>query len=128
MSFYEAIKNIIAIAQKSDNIELYRQLLDLGSQALEMQAEIASLREENAELKRDKYLEEEIVYHLDAYVTKSSDKIPIKYCAACWADKKKLVPMQNTGTNHYVCPLCRNHIVDHETPQHSVDIPEQNII
>ena len=93
MSFYDALKDVIGIAQKSDNIELYRQLLDLGAQALEMQAEIAKLREENAELKRIRDMEDEIQYHLDAYVTKKTDSIPIKYCAACWVDKKKLVPI-----------------------------------
>ena len=52
MGLYEGIKDAIGIAQKADNIELYRQLLDLGAQALDMQAEITRLREENAELKK----------------------------------------------------------------------------
>ena len=50
MSFYDAIKEAINLAQKADNIELYRQLLDLGAQALEMQNEIAQLKMENMEL------------------------------------------------------------------------------
>ena len=36
-----------ALAQKADNVELYKQLIDLSSQALDMQTEIAKLREEN---------------------------------------------------------------------------------
>ena len=43
-----------ALAQKADNVELYKQLIDLSSQALDMQTEIAKLREENSELKKPK--------------------------------------------------------------------------
>ena len=128
MSFYDALKDVIGIAQKSDNIELYRQLLDLGNQAIEMQAEIAALREENAELKRVRVQEEDIVYHLDAYVTKRTDNIPIKYCAACWVDKQKLVPMQDVGMANYKCPLCHSHIVDNEKHCHVPTIPDSVII
>ena len=128
MSFYDALKDVIGIAQKSDNIELYRQLLDLGAQALEMQAEIASLREENTELKRTRDLENEIQYHLDAYVTKTTDTIPIRYCAACWVDKKKLVPMQDVGMANYKCPLCKSHIVDNEKTYSEPTIPEPIVI
>lgn len=52
MSFYDAFKDAMSIAQKADNVELYRQLLDLSSQALDLQAEVLRLKEENAELKK----------------------------------------------------------------------------
>ena len=38
MGLYEGIKDIANIVQKADNIDLYRQLLDLGAQALDMQS------------------------------------------------------------------------------------------
>ena len=128
MSFYDALKDVIRIAQKSDNIELYRQLLDLGNQAIEMQAEIMALREENAELKRVRDLENDIEYHLDAYVTNRTDRIPIKYCAACWVDKKKLVPMQDVGMANYKCPLCNSQIVDNEKHSPSPTFPDPIIL
>ena len=37
MGFYDAFKDVLNMAQKADNIDLYRQLLDLSAQALEMQ-------------------------------------------------------------------------------------------
>ena len=43
MGLYDAMKDAINLAQKADNIELYRQLLDLSAQALELQAEVARL-------------------------------------------------------------------------------------
>ena len=41
MGLYEGIKDAIGIAQKADNVELYKKLIDLSSQALDMQTEIA---------------------------------------------------------------------------------------
>ena len=48
MGLYDAFKDAMNMAQKADNIELYRQLLDLGAQALDLQAEVARLKEDNA--------------------------------------------------------------------------------
>ena len=112
MSFYEAFRDAMNMAQKADNIELYRQLLDLGAQALDLQAEVARLREENAELKKINDIDADIEFYIDAYVTRKSDSKPIKYCAACWVDKKKLVPLQNQRYNNYLCPLCKAKIID----------------
>ena len=52
MGLYEGIKDVAKVVQQADNIELYKQLLDLSNQALEMQAEIARLKEENQELRK----------------------------------------------------------------------------
>lgn len=112
MSLYEAFKDAMNMAQKADNIELYRQLLDLGAQALDLQAEVARLREENAELKKNKDLETDVEYYVDAYVTRKSDVKLIKYCAACWVDKNKLVPLQDQQWENYQCPLCKAHVVN----------------
>ena len=43
MSLYEGIKDAAKIVQKADNIELYQKLLDLSSQALDLQAQIQKL-------------------------------------------------------------------------------------
>lgn len=112
MGFYDAMKDAVNLAQKADNIELYRQLLDLSAQALDLQAEVARLREENAELKKTQNLESDIEYYVDSYVTKKSDTKPIKYCAACWAGKKVLVPIQSHDRGTYRCPLCNVRIFD----------------
>lgn len=112
MGLYDAMKDAVSLAQKADNIELYRQLLDLSAQALDLQAEVARLREENAELKKQHVLEDDIEYNVDAFVTRKSDAKPIKYCAACWVDKGKLIPLQDVKWDNYDCPLCKAHVVD----------------
>ena len=51
MGLYESIKDVAKVVQQADNIELYRQLLDLSAQALDLQAENGQLKEELHELK-----------------------------------------------------------------------------
>ena len=118
MGFYDAMKDAMNMAQKADNIELYRQLLDLSAQALDLQAEVARLREENAELKKVNDLEDDIEFYVDAFVTRKSDTKPIKYCAACWVDKQKLVPIQDQHYSNFTCPLCKAKIVDMRNWEH----------
>ena len=112
MGFYDAFKDAISLAQKADNIELYRKLLELSHQALDMQNEISQLKEENAKLKNISILESEIEYYEDPFVTRKNDQKPIKYCAACWVDKRKLVPLQDNANDNYFCPLCKAHVID----------------
>ena len=51
MGIYEGLKDAINIAQKADNIDLYRKLLDLSKEALDLQEENARLRQELSTLK-----------------------------------------------------------------------------
>lgn len=97
MGLYEGIKDAIGIAQKADNIELYRQLLDLGAQALDMQAEITRLREENEELKKANDLESRIIMHKENYITLKDDAEEIHYCPNCWGLTHKLIPKTENG-------------------------------
>lgn len=112
MGLYEGIKDAIGIAQKADNIELYRQLLDLGAQALDMQAEITRLREENEDLKKVKDMESKIVRHTHIkdngthngypYITLSDDEQNIRYCAVCWGRDQKLIQLYSND----ICMEC----------------------
>ena len=117
MGLYEGIKDAIGLAQKADNIDLYKQLLDLGAQALDMQAEITRLREENAELKKDRDLERRIVRHKSEnvddstmeypYITLADDKQNIRYCALCWGRDKKLIQLYDELNCEECIRLCR---------------------
>ena len=81
MGFYEVLKDVINLAQKADNVELYRKLLDLSAQAMDMQAEIAKLKEENAQLKKRKEIADEIVRHAEPCITLKNDEKSLYYCS-----------------------------------------------
>lgn len=109
MSFYDAFKDAISIAQKSDNVELYRQLLDLSAQALELQAEIARLTEENERLKKNADIESKIIRHEQPYITLEGETKNILYCSTCWAKNKVLIQVGCCDNGHYTCPECKTH-------------------
>lgn len=95
MGIYEGFKDAISIAQKADNVDLYKRLLDLSAQALDMQEEIRQLKEENAELKKEQDLESRIVRHEEPYITLRDESPEIHYCAVCWGNEKKLIQMSH---------------------------------
>lgn len=107
MSFYEGIKDAIGLAQKADNIELYKQLLDLGAQALELQAEIARLTAENEELRKTKDIESRIIRHEQPFITLTSENSEIRYCGTCWSINEKLVQLLCYKSGEFKCPVCQ---------------------
>lgn len=105
MGLYEGIKDVAKIVQQADNIELYRQLLDLCEQALEMQNKINQLTTENAELKKKQDLEERIQRHQLLYLTLKDDTDNFFYCSTCWDKDKKLIQMSKYH-GEFFCPHC----------------------
>lgn len=110
MSFYDAMKDAVGLAQKADNIELYRQLLDLSAQALDMQYEIAMLKQENQRLRDDKEISQKIIRHKSPYITLADEPTDRCYCATCWGNSKKLIQMVvgNDVLCHFSCKVCGN--------------------
>lgn len=108
MSFYDAFKDAISVAQKADNVELYRQLLDLSAQALDLQAEVARLREENFELKKSKDISEKIVRHEEPVITLEGDDKNLYYCSHCWDSENMLIQINCHKDGTFKCPHCKS--------------------
>lgn len=107
MGLYDAFKDAMNMAQKADNIELYRQLLDLGAQALDLQAEVARLKEENAELRKKEDLSSSIIRHAESFITKADDEASLRYCSHCWDAEQKLIQLRCYEEDAtFVCPHC----------------------
>ncbi|MBO6016389.1 MAG: hypothetical protein J6P42_00005, partial [Oscillospiraceae bacterium] len=58
-----------SVAQKADNVDLYRQLLDLSAQALDLQEENARLKAENTELRKGREIASKICRHHSPWYT-----------------------------------------------------------
>ena len=96
MGLYDGIKDILSIAQKADNIELYKKLLDLGQAALDLQAENQRLLAEVSELRKSVNEEKRIVRHKDGlYITLADDDQQIHYCSTCWGNERKLIQLND---------------------------------
>ena len=116
MGIYEGFKDAISIAQKADNVDLYKRLLDLSAQALDMQEEIRQLKEENAELKKGRDLESRIIRHPENFLTLEGESEDIRYCPVCWGNEHKLIQLNLYDDEYcrYVCIKCKNNgIYDH---------------
>ncbi len=98
MNILDMLKEVISIAQKADNLELYRQLLDLNRVALDMQSEINDLKIENQSLKEQLENHGKVIRHSDdVYITLEGDPLEIHYCATCWGNDKKLIQLGKKG-------------------------------
>ncbi len=105
MGLYEGIKDVAKIVQQADNIELYRQLLDLSAQALEMQSEIARLTKEVSELRKGKDLEQQIIRNKELFITLKENP-EIRYCSHCWDSDKKLIQIKCNDSGGFKCHHC----------------------
>lgn len=108
MSFYDAFKDAISVAQKADNVELYRKLLDLSAQALDLQAEVARLREENIALRKLKDVSEKIIRHEEPVVTIDGDDKNLYYCSHCWDSQQLLIQINCHNDGTFNCPHCKS--------------------
>lgn len=105
MGLYEGIKDIAKVMQQADNIDLYLKLLDLCEQALDMQAIINKLTEENTELRKKRDVEERIQRHQELYITLKDDEAETFYCSHCWDHDRKLIQM-NKSNGEFFCYHC----------------------
>lgn len=109
MGLYDGIKDVAKIMQQTDNIELYQKLIELSSQALDMQELIVKLTDENKSLKELNKLEKNIIRHKDTYITLKDDPNGLVYCSCCWDEKRKLIQGQTDENGMYWCPSCKYH-------------------
>lgn len=101
------IKDVAAIARKLENIDLYKKLLDIGQQALDLQNENANLKKEIERLKDIKKIEEDIQPQIEPYFTLKSDNIDRYFCSTCWAREKTTIQMYYDGDRKLMCPSCK---------------------
>ena len=98
MNILEMLKEAISVAQKADNIELYKQLLDVNKAALDIQSEVNELKIENQRLKEKLEIHGRVERHNDGlYITLEDDPLKIHYCAICWGNDKKLIQLGKNG-------------------------------
>lgn len=107
MSIIDGIKDIANIVRKADNIDLYRQILELQQEALELVEENFNLKKELREAKESTELQERLIFENNTYFIKDEHKTEGPYCATCWDNEKKLIRMfdYGDGIGHY-CNVC----------------------
>lgn len=104
MRLYEGIKNVAHVIQQTNNTELYQQLMELSTQALEMQNEIMRLTIESTKQEKEQRIER----HSELYITLKGDSDKILYCAHCWDYEHRLIQVKCYDSGSFKCPQCSN--------------------
>lgn len=108
MNIFGLIKDIASVAQKADNLDLYKKLLDVSSMASEMKDELDRLKEENANLKKKNDLRPSIERHEESFITLKGSNPKLRYCSHCWDAEEKLIQLYcNEGSGRFECPHCK---------------------
>jgi hypothetical protein len=105
MSVYEAVKDVLSLAQKADNVEIQRALMEVQQQALDLQAENQQLRDRVRELEEALALSGELEFKGQYFVLKGSEP-PERFCAGCWDGKRVAshITLHVSGRPH--CAVC----------------------
>lgn len=115
MELIETIKNVVTLAQKTDNIELVKQILELQQEMMEMQDENIKLKKELDKI--NEVASKNIEYNEDrtaVYEIVSGGSKEGPYCTKCWEVNRQLVslhPDETTGGFYSVCPNCQDRIL-----------------
>lgn len=108
MALYDFVRDAINVAQKADNIDLMKQLLDIGQMALDLQNENSELKRKIDELDSLQAFEADIVPQQEPYFTLKSDAGTVDryFCATCWGNSHKKIQMWYNGDRRLYCYAC----------------------
>ena len=112
MGALDNIKEVANLVKEIGNMDLYRQILDL-------QDEIMEITQSNRDLQMNIQALEEIInisstmrFHSPFYFV-DGDKIP--HCPRCWEGDKKAIhyppPFQSGAGDIHTCPECKHEII-----------------
>jgi len=110
MGWYEAAKDAISMAQRADNVELLKQILDMQKAMQEMQQENYDLKKSNEELKALWDVAKRIDYSKGrgaVFVIDDDGSRQGPYCTHCWEVNKKTISMHRRSASYYECPHCK---------------------
>jgi len=111
MSLIENLKGAIEVIQKSDNIDLIKNMMAIQNDAWELQEENRQLKEEIKSLNEKFNISGELKFENNTYwrVTDTDKDGP--FCSGCWDDSKKLIRLFKEGKSSYSnCPKCKTRV------------------
>jgi len=112
MGIIDEVKSIAKTVQQIDNIELYRNILNLQAQIMNLVDENSKLKAEISSLKEKLVIKENLIFHDDTYWISDPDgKEDGPFCSNCWDTKQLIVRMLFCGNKEYSeCPTCKKPI------------------
>lgn len=114
MGWYDVFKDTLSIAQKADNVDLLKKLLELQRDMQDMQQENYEMKKQLQELRDNNDLVNEMEASEDKrsfYRNCNGNRLG-PYCPVCWQRDRRLVFLHQGGYNYIdlVCPICKYQI------------------
>ncbi len=109
MGLLDQFKTVVEVVQKADNIDLYRKVLDLQKEALDLVAENQALRQKVRELETAQKTAEGLIFDDNelAYFQKLPEgQREGPFCALCRDRDRKLVRKSQQLAHKTECPFC----------------------
>ena len=124
MSIIDNVKEVADLIKKAGDIELYRKIVELEGEIIELTRQKRGLEEKNEELGKLLNTQKAMVFK-KPFFYQGDDPHP--YCPKCWeADKKSIHldgPQDMLGGPRYDCPNCKVHFIH---PRRHVDVPRRS--
>lgn len=109
MDAIKLLKDVVTVAQKSNDIDMIQKVISAQQEVLNMQEELQVLREDNRKLKDLNTMSAKIKrYRNISVITLEEDDQKIMYCSNCWDSDKKIIQLMKAGDS-YKCPACKSH-------------------
>lgn len=113
---YDIIKELKSLVKEYQNDEMAEKVVAIQEGFFDIREELENVKEENKRLKDEiaqpkdiSELEKDLEITAGGYIIRVSDKIAgkdIRYCAACWQNHKKLMPLVHTIGHTIQCSNC----------------------
>ena len=89
--------------QKIDNLELYKTILDLQSDALKVMEENGRLRERNKVLEEAFKIKDTLVFEDNVYFTVNEGEKAGPFCTYCWDKERQLLRLHKDEEGWWWC-------------------------
>lgn len=108
MNIIDTVKEVVSIAQKIDNIELYKQILSLQSDVLKLVDENTKLKQEIATFKETAKIKAALRFQNGEYFQKKEDDSEDgPFCQICWDVDQRLARLIPDRYRNF-CDYCEN--------------------
>lgn len=110
MGIIENAKEAVKIVQQIDNIELYRKILDLQAEAIELSEELKKKDETISKLKDALSLKGKMICEASAYyiTDEKGNKTEGPFCTKCFdIDQSKCRLVADNKEPQVICPNCK---------------------
>jgi hypothetical protein len=111
MGVLENAKEVADLIKKVGDIELYRKIVALEGEILDLTREKRQAEQKAEELERILSLKKELVFE-EPFYWFTGDKTP--FCAACWDSKSATVHLKHVPgglDTRWDCPVCKQTFV-----------------